>query len=240
MRAELAAVGRAPGRHRSRQGAVRGLPPRLPGVNSLALTSRVRVAGALRYEAMDLERVNLNAAGESEGGGFERAFRWWSLEPGHRRAAGQGSDASAHRRRGVLPPAPGARAPAPGARPGGSGRAGPSRLASTEERKPGSSVSCRASRFEMNVLKFSSAPLERSIVSDRASRTSCLIIESRPAPANTSIARSRSCSSSVEAPFALRVSLVASKMSRNEDAASWALHRIVRAFRTTSAAGAFG
>ena len=50
--------------------------------NSLPLASRVRVAGALRYEAMDLERVNLNAAHEPEGGGFERAFRWWSWRAG--------------------------------------------------------------------------------------------------------------------------------------------------------------
>ena len=46
------------------------------------MTSRVRVTGALRYEAMDLERVNLNAAREVEGGGFERAFRWWSWRAG--------------------------------------------------------------------------------------------------------------------------------------------------------------
>ena len=50
--------------------------------DSLALTSRFRVAGALRYEAMDLERVNLNAAREVEGGGFTRAFRWWSWRAG--------------------------------------------------------------------------------------------------------------------------------------------------------------
>ena len=50
--------------------------------DSLALTSRFRVTGALRYEAMDLERVNLNAAREVEGGGFERAFRWWSWRAG--------------------------------------------------------------------------------------------------------------------------------------------------------------
>ena len=50
--------------------------------DSLAVTSRVRVTGALRYEAMDLERVNLNAAREDEGNGFERAFRWWSWRAG--------------------------------------------------------------------------------------------------------------------------------------------------------------
>ena len=50
--------------------------------DSLALTSRVRVTGALRYETMDLERANLNAAGEVEGGGFGRAFNWWSWRAG--------------------------------------------------------------------------------------------------------------------------------------------------------------
>ena len=50
--------------------------------DSLAVTSRLRVTGALRYEAMDLERVNLNAAREVDGGGFERAFRWWSWRAG--------------------------------------------------------------------------------------------------------------------------------------------------------------
>ena len=50
--------------------------------DSLAVTSRLRVTGALRYEAMDLVRANLNARRETEGGGFERAFRWWSWRAG--------------------------------------------------------------------------------------------------------------------------------------------------------------
>ena len=50
--------------------------------DSLAVTSRLRVTGALRYEAMNLERVNLNARREVEGGGFERGFRWWSWRAG--------------------------------------------------------------------------------------------------------------------------------------------------------------
>ncbi len=50
--------------------------------DSLAVTSRLRLTGALRYEAMDLERLNLNAAREVEGGGFERPFRWWSWRGG--------------------------------------------------------------------------------------------------------------------------------------------------------------
>ena len=43
---------------------------------------RVRLTGALRYEAMDLERVNLDAAGAVEPNGFARAFRWWSWRAG--------------------------------------------------------------------------------------------------------------------------------------------------------------
>ena len=50
--------------------------------DSLQVTSRVRLTGALRYEAMDLERVNLDAAGAVEPSGFERDFRWWSWRAG--------------------------------------------------------------------------------------------------------------------------------------------------------------
>ncbi len=50
--------------------------------DSLSVTSRLRVTGALRYEGMDLERVNLNARREVEGGGFTRALRWWSWRAG--------------------------------------------------------------------------------------------------------------------------------------------------------------
>ena len=50
--------------------------------DSLRVTSRVRVTGALRYEAMNLERVNLDAGGNVEPSGFERDFRWWSWRAG--------------------------------------------------------------------------------------------------------------------------------------------------------------
>ena len=50
--------------------------------DSLPLGDRVRLTGALRYEAMDLERVNLDAAGAVEPSGFVREFRWWSWRTG--------------------------------------------------------------------------------------------------------------------------------------------------------------
>ena len=50
--------------------------------DSLPVHGRVRLTGALRYEAMDLERVNLDAAGAVEPSGFARAFRWWSWRAG--------------------------------------------------------------------------------------------------------------------------------------------------------------
>ena len=50
--------------------------------DSVPVTNRVRVMGALRYEAMNLDRVNQDAAGNVEPSGFERAFRWWSWRAG--------------------------------------------------------------------------------------------------------------------------------------------------------------
>ena len=50
--------------------------------DSLPVSSRVRLTGALRYEGMDLERVNLDAGGAVEPNGFERGFRWWSWRAG--------------------------------------------------------------------------------------------------------------------------------------------------------------
>ena len=50
--------------------------------DSLPVTSRVRLTGALRYEGMDLERVNLDAGGAVEPSGFERDFQWWSWRAG--------------------------------------------------------------------------------------------------------------------------------------------------------------
>ena len=50
--------------------------------DSLPVSDRVRLTGALRYEAMDLERANLDAGGAVEPSGFEREFRWWSWRAG--------------------------------------------------------------------------------------------------------------------------------------------------------------
>jgi iron complex outermembrane receptor protein len=50
--------------------------------DSMPLTSRVRVTGALRYEGMNLDRVNRDAAGNLEPSGFTRDFRWWSWRAG--------------------------------------------------------------------------------------------------------------------------------------------------------------
>ena len=46
--------------------------------DSLPVHDRVRLTGALRYEGMDLERSNTDAAGAVEPNGFVRDFRWWS------------------------------------------------------------------------------------------------------------------------------------------------------------------
>lgn len=67
---------------------LRGISP--TGINSwaffaedsLPLTSRVRVTGALRYDAMNLDRSNFNATGVVEPSGFTRDFRWWSWRAG--------------------------------------------------------------------------------------------------------------------------------------------------------------
>lgn len=67
---------------------LRGVSP--TGINSWALyaedslpvTDRLRVTGAVRYEGMDLDRANLDAAGNVEPSGFERDFRWWSWRAG--------------------------------------------------------------------------------------------------------------------------------------------------------------
>ncbi len=61
--------------------------------NSLPLSSRVRVTGALRYEAMDLERVNLNAAHEPE----SRRVRRLLLRPRRRTAAASSGPRSVRR-----------------------------------------------------------------------------------------------------------------------------------------------
>jgi len=50
--------------------------------DSLALTDRLRIAGGLRYDGLDLDRKNTTPTGEPEGGGFEREYRWWSWRAG--------------------------------------------------------------------------------------------------------------------------------------------------------------
>lgn len=51
--------------------------------NSLALTSRLRVAGGLRYDGLDLDRKNLDPSTRApESGGFTRAYTWWSWRTG--------------------------------------------------------------------------------------------------------------------------------------------------------------
>lgn len=50
--------------------------------DSLALTSRVRVSGGLRFDGLDLDRRNLSPEGVPEAGGFTRSFTWWSWRAG--------------------------------------------------------------------------------------------------------------------------------------------------------------
>jgi iron complex outermembrane receptor protein len=50
--------------------------------DSLAVTSRVRLAGALRYDGLALDRVNLDANRNTIAGGFERTYNWWSWRAG--------------------------------------------------------------------------------------------------------------------------------------------------------------
>jgi len=76
----------APGSYGPRE--LRGVSPTridswaLFAEDSLPLTSRVRVTGALRYEEMNLDRVNQDAAGNLESSGFTRDFSWWSWRVG--------------------------------------------------------------------------------------------------------------------------------------------------------------
>lgn len=50
--------------------------------DSLAVTTRLRLAGALRYDGMDLDRQNLDAGRNPAAGGFTRRFNWWSWRAG--------------------------------------------------------------------------------------------------------------------------------------------------------------
>jgi len=50
--------------------------------NSLALTSRLRLSGGLRYDGLDLDRQNLSPTRIPEAGGFARSYTWWSYRGG--------------------------------------------------------------------------------------------------------------------------------------------------------------
>lgn len=50
--------------------------------DSLLVADSVRIVGGLRYEELDLDRVNLDADGVDEGSGFARDFDWWSYRLG--------------------------------------------------------------------------------------------------------------------------------------------------------------
>jgi iron complex outermembrane receptor protein len=50
--------------------------------DSIALTSRLRLAGGLRYDGLDLDRQNLSPMRVPEAGGFARSYNWWSWRAG--------------------------------------------------------------------------------------------------------------------------------------------------------------
>jgi iron complex outermembrane receptor protein len=50
--------------------------------DSLAVSTRLSLMGALRYDGLDLERVNLDANRNVIAGGFTRDYNWWSWRAG--------------------------------------------------------------------------------------------------------------------------------------------------------------
>jgi len=50
--------------------------------NALVINERLSLIGALRYEELDLDRRNFNAAGALEASSFTRDFSWWSWRIG--------------------------------------------------------------------------------------------------------------------------------------------------------------
>ncbi len=50
--------------------------------DSLAVTDRIRLAGGLRFDGLDLDRQNLSPERVPETGGFTRQFNWWSWRAG--------------------------------------------------------------------------------------------------------------------------------------------------------------
>jgi iron complex outermembrane receptor protein len=50
--------------------------------DSLRVAPRVTLAGSLRFDGLDLDRVNLTADGAPAAGGFARSYNWWSWRAG--------------------------------------------------------------------------------------------------------------------------------------------------------------
>lgn len=50
--------------------------------DSIAVTDRLRLAGGLRYDGLDLDRKNLSPTRTPESGGFTRSYTWWSWRAG--------------------------------------------------------------------------------------------------------------------------------------------------------------
>jgi iron complex outermembrane receptor protein len=63
---------------------IRGISPTDIGTwalfveDSIAVAPRLRLAGGLRYDGLDLDRVNLDASQNVIAGGFRRIYNWWS------------------------------------------------------------------------------------------------------------------------------------------------------------------
>lgn len=50
--------------------------------DSLAVAPRLRLAGGLRFDGLDLDRKNLSPTRVPEAGGFTRSYTWWSYRAG--------------------------------------------------------------------------------------------------------------------------------------------------------------
>ena len=50
--------------------------------DAFAVTDRLRLAGGLRFDGLDLDRQNLSPSRVPESGGFTRQFDWWSWRAG--------------------------------------------------------------------------------------------------------------------------------------------------------------
>jgi iron complex outermembrane receptor protein len=70
------------------QEEIRGISPTaiqswgLFAEDSLAVTNRIRLAGGLRYDGLDLDRKNLDPNRNPIAGGFTRQYNWWSWRAG--------------------------------------------------------------------------------------------------------------------------------------------------------------